>query len=89
MSEKTPCNNCGSTQWHGRALTSCTECGGSDPLVKPGPGVREAKAIRDRDELWCRCLLSVLDPRESAAVLKLFNENRPDSGDELQCQLTL
>ena len=36
------------------------------------------KAIRNRDELWCRCLCAALDPREIAEVLKFFNSERPD-----------
>lgn len=36
------------------------------------------KAIRDRDELWCRCLCAALDPREVSAVLKVFNAHRLD-----------
>ena len=34
--------------------------------------------IRDRDELWCRCLCATLDPREIAKVLGVFNSVRPD-----------
>ena len=36
------------------------------------------KIIRDRDELWCRCLCASLDPREIEKVLKMFNAARPD-----------
>ena len=37
-----------------------------------------AKTIRDRDELWCRCLGTALDPHEILEVLKVFNSVRPD-----------
>lgn len=38
--------------------------------------------IRDRDELWCRCLCATLDPREIEKVLVLFNSTRPDKPKE-------
>lgn len=34
--------------------------------------------IRDRDELWCRCLCAALDPHDIADVLEIFNRERPD-----------
>lgn len=37
-----------------------------------------AEAVRNRDELWCRCLCATLDPREIAEVLGVFNSVRPD-----------
>ena len=42
----------------------------------------KAKAIRDRDELWCRCLCATLDPHEIADVLEAFNSARPDKKSE-------
>lgn len=42
-----------------------------------------AIALRDRDELWCRCLCATLDPREIAKVLGVFNSVRPDKPKEM------
>ncbi len=36
------------------------------------------EALRNRDELWCRCLCAALDPREIEKVLVIFNSIRPD-----------
>ncbi len=44
----------------------------------------KAKAIRDRDELWCRCLCATLDPHEIADVLEAFNSARPDKVKDLE-----
>ncbi len=41
------------------------------------------EAVRNRDELWCRCLCATLDPREIAKVLGVFNSARPDKPKEM------
>ena len=41
------------------------------------------EAVRNRDELWCRCLCATLDPREIIKVLRVFNSARPDKPKEM------
>ena len=45
--------------------------------------VDNAFSLRDRDELWCRCLCAILDPREVERVLIVFNSERPDKPNPL------
>jgi NTP pyrophosphatase (non-canonical NTP hydrolase) len=40
------------------------------------------KAIRDRDELWCKSLIHELDTTGIAAVTRFFNRIRPDAAEE-------
>ena len=42
------------------------------------------KIVRDRDELWCKCICATLDPREIEKVLKIFNAARLDQPEEIR-----
>jgi hypothetical protein len=53
-----------------RAILARAGVGSAPPSAPDG--------LRDRDELWCKALISTLDSEEVETTLRWFNEHRPD-----------